>query len=250
MSGHSKWSKVKHFKGALDVKRGKLFSKLSKEITVAAKMGGDPAMNPRLRSAVLSARAQSMPGDNIERAIRRGTSEGADTPGIEELVYEGYAPGGVAVIVEVATDNKNRTVADLRLIFTKNHGNLASSGSVAYLFHRKGKITVPRSSIGEDRLLEIVLEAGAEELSGDEEHHVITTSHDRLYAVAEALKNAGVVTDSQKLTYIPEVTVRVTDESVAARIIRLCEALDDNDDVQNVHSNLDMPEELLAKLSA
>lgn len=251
MAGHSKWSKVKHIKGAADAKRGKLFSKLSKEITVAAKMGGsDPAMNPRLRTAVLTARAQSMPNDSIDRAIKRATGEGADAQSIEELVYEGYGPGGVAIIVEVATDNKNRTAADLRLLFTKNHGNLASSGSVSYMFHRKGQITVPLAAINEDRLLEIILDAGAEELASEEEHYVITTAHDRLYAVAEALKNAGVVADSQKLTYIPENTVPIADENVAAQVIRLCEAIDDNDDVQNVYSNFDVPEETLAKLSA
>src|SRR5438132_310661 len=148
MAGHSKWSKVKRFKGAIDAKRGKLFSKLSKEITVAAKMGGgDPAGNPRLRSAILVARAQSMPSDNIERAIKRGTGEGSDGQHIEEVVYEGYAPGGVALIVEAATDNKNRTAQELRLIFSKNHGNLASSGSVSYMFHRRGQITIPRAAI-------------------------------------------------------------------------------------------------------
>jgi len=251
MAGHSKWSKVKRFKGALDQKRGKLFSKLSKEITVAAKMGGgDPGGNPRLRSAILAARAQSMPNDNIERAIKRGTGEGADAQHFDEIVYEGYAPGGVALIVEVATDNKNRTAADLRSIFTKNHGNLASSGSVSYMFHRKGQITVPRDVLDEDKLLEIVLEAGAEELTSDEEHHVITTAHDQLYAVAEALKIAGITADSHKLTYVPETTVPVADESIAAQVLRLCEALEDNDDVQNVYSNFDVPEEVLAKLSA
>src|SRR5215210_7361778 len=176
MAGHSKWSKVKRFKGALDVKRGKLFSKLSKETSVAAKSGGgDPDGNPRLRSAVLAARAQSMPNENIERAIKRGTGEGTEAQSFEELIYEGYAPGGVAVIVEVATDNKNRTAADLRLIFTKHHGNLASSGSVSYMFHRKGRITVPRDAIDEDRLFELALEAGAEELTSEDEADVITT---------------------------------------------------------------------------
>ena len=251
MAGHSKWSKVKRFKGAIDAKRGKLFSKLSKEITVAAKMGGgDPAGNPRLRSAMLAARAQSMPNENIERAIKRGTGEGAEAQHFEEIVYEGYAPGGVALIVEVATENKNRTAADLRLIFTKNHGNLASSGSVSYMFHKKGQITVLRAAIDEDRLLEIVLDAGAEELTSDEEHHIITTAPDRLYAVGEALKNAGVAADSQKLTFLPDTTVPIYEEEVAAQVIRLCDPLEDNDDVQNVYSNFDAPEEVLAKLSA
>src|SRR3954447_23293367 len=155
MSGHSKWSKVKRFKGAIDVKRGRIFSKLSKEISIAAKIGGgDPNGNPRLRSAIQAARSQSMPNDNIERAIKRGTGEGNEAAHFDEIVYEGYAPGGVAVIVEAATDNKNRTAAEIRSIFTKNSGNLASSGSVSYMFHKKGQISVPRSTIDENRIFE------------------------------------------------------------------------------------------------
>jgi YebC/PmpR family DNA-binding regulatory protein len=250
MAGHSKWSKVKRIKGAIDVKRGKLFSKLSKEITVAARMGGgDSSGNPRLRAAVLAARAQSMPSDNIERAIKRATGDLEGVHHIEEIVYEGYAPGGVALIVETATDNKNRTAADLRLIFTKNHGNLASTGSVSYMFKRKGQISVPRDAVGEDQLLEIMLEAGADELNADGEHFIITTPQDHLYAVAEALKTAGIPADSQKLTYLPAATVPVYDEPTAVQILRLCDALEENDDVQNVHANFDLPEELLAKLS-
>jgi YebC/PmpR family DNA-binding regulatory protein len=249
MAGHSKWSKVKRIKGAIDVKRGKLFSKLSEEITVAARMGGDPSGNPRLRAAVLAARAQSMPSDNIDRAIKRGSGglDGADH--IEECVYEGYAPGGVALIVEAATDNRNRTAADLRLIFTKNHGNLASSGSVTYMFRRKGQITVPREAAGEDQLLDVVLESGADELNADDGHFIVTTAPDQLYSVAEAIKGAGIAADSQKLTYLPDTTVPVSDESTATQILRLCDALEENDDVQNVHANFDLPEELLAKLS-
>jgi YebC/PmpR family DNA-binding regulatory protein len=250
MAGHSKWSKVKRIKGAIDVKRGKLFSKLSKEITVAARMGGgDPSGNPRLRAAVLGARAQSMPGENVDRAIKRGTGELDGANHFEELVYEGYAPGGVALIVEVATDNKNRTAADLRLIFTKNHGNLASAGSVSYMFKRKGQISVPKGAVNEDSLLDIILEAGGDELVAEDEHFIITTAHDHLYSVAEALKNAGIATDSQKLTYLPDITVPIYDEAVAAQVLRLCDALEESDDVQNVHPNFDLPEELLAKLS-
>jgi YebC/PmpR family DNA-binding regulatory protein len=250
MAGHSKWSKVKRIKGAIDVKRGKLFSKLSKEITVAARRGGgDPSGNPRLRAAVLAARAQSMPGDNIERAIKRATGDLADAQQYEEIVYEGYAPGGVALIVEATTDNKNRTAADLRLIFTKNHGNLASTGSVSYMFKRKGQISVPQSAASEDQLLDVILEAGADEFDTDGEHYVVTTAPDHLYTVAEALKNAGIPTDSQKLTYLPDNTVPVYDETIAAQVLRLCDALEENDDVQNVHANFDLPEELLAKLS-
>src|SRR6266487_1215355 len=176
MAGHSKWSKVKRFKGAIDAKRGKIFSRLSKEITIAAKTG-----------------------------------EGSEAQHFDEIVYEGYAPGGVAVIVEAATDNKNRTAAEIRSIFSKNNGNLASTGSVSFMFHKKGQITVPRLGIDEDRLLELALEAGAEELTTDEDQYVITTSHDQLYAVAEALRNAGVTTDGQKFTFIPDTTVPVAD---------------------------------------
>ncbi len=251
MAGHSKWSKVKRFKGAIDAKRGKLFSKLSKEITIAAKTGGgDPSGNPRLRSAIQAARAQSMPNDNIERAVKRGTGEGNEGVHFEEIVYEGYGPGGVALIVEAATDNKNRTAAEVRSIFTKNEGNLAASGSVSYMFHKKGQISVPRSSIDENRIFEIALEAGAEELTTEEDAYLIVTSHDQLYAVAEALKQAGVTTDGQKFTFIPDTTVSVADEIVARQVLRLCDALEDDDDVQNVYSNLDIPDELLAKLPA
>src|SRR5712691_12320171 len=250
MAGHSKWSKVKRFKGVIDAKRGNLFSKLSKEISIAAKSGGgDPAANPRLRSAILAARWQSMPNDNIERAIKRGTGEGLDAQHFEEIIYEGYAPGGVAVIVEAATDNKNRTAAEIRSIFSKNQGNLASSGSVSYMFHKKGQISVPRGSIDEDRLLELALDAGAEELTTEEDQYLITTSHDQLYAGAEALKRAKVTTDGQKFTFIPDTTVPVADETVARQVLRLCDALED-DDVQNVYSNLDIPDELLARLPA
>jgi YebC/PmpR family DNA-binding regulatory protein len=250
MAGHSKWSKVKRTKGVIDVKRGNLFSKLSKEITVAARMGGgDPSGNPRLRVAVLAARAQSMPNENVERAIKRGTGDSDGAAQIEEMVYEGYAPGGIAVIVEVATDNKNRTAADLRLIFTKYHGNLASSGSVSYMFKRKGQISVPQDAVGEDRLLDIILEAGADELNADGGHYLITTAHDHLYTVAEALKNAQIPSESQQLTYLPDITVPIHDESVAAQVLRLCDALEEDDDVQNVYANFDLPEELLSKLS-
>jgi YebC/PmpR family DNA-binding regulatory protein len=251
MAGHSKWSKVKRFKGAIDVKRGKIFSKLSREITIAAKTGGgDPNGNPRLRSAIQAARGQSMPNDNIERAIKRGTGEGNEATHFDEIVYEGYGPGGVAVIVEAATDNKNRTAAEIRSIFTNNSGHLATSGSVSYMFHKKGQISVPRGAIDENRIFELALDAGAQELTTDEDEYVITTSHDQLYAVAEALKQAGVTTDGQKFTFIPDTTVPVADETVARQVLHLCDALEDDDDVQNVYSNLDIPDELLAKLPA
>ena len=251
MAGHSKWSKVKRAKGALDVKRGTVFSKLSKEISVAARLGGgDPAGNARLRSVIEMARGQSMPNDNIERAIKRGTGEGVDAQHYEEIVYEGYAPVGVAVIVEATTDNKNRTAAGIRRIFSKNEGSLATSGSVSYMFHKKGQIAVPRETIPEERLFELALEAGAEELTTEEEQYVILTSHDQLYAVAEALKKESVTIEGQKFTFIPDTTVQVVDEVAALQVLRLCDSLEDDDDVQNVYSNLDIPEELLAKLPA
>ncbi len=250
MSGHSKWSKIKRTKGALDVKRGKLFSRLSKEISIAVRLGGgNPAFNPRLRAAITAARAQSMPGDNIERAVKKGAGElGAQS--VEELVYEGYAPGGVALIIETATDNKNRTAADLRSAMSKNDGNLGGPGSVAFMFHRKGQLTVPRTSADEDRIFEIVLDAGAEELTSDEESYLIVTPPDQLYAVGEALKSAGIEPDSQKLTFVPESTISVADEQTASRVLRLCDALDDVDDVMSVHANFDIPDDVLAKVQA
>ncbi len=248
MAGHSKWSKVKRFKGALDAKRGRLFSKLSKEITVAAKMGGGNASgNPRLRAAVQAARAQSMPSDNIERAIRKGTGE-LNSQTVEEVVYEGYAPGGVALIVEAATDNKNRTAAEMRSIFTRNHGNLGGPGSVAFMFHRKGQITIPLSFTNENRLFELVADAGAEDLTSDGEHYIITTQPDQLYAVSEILRKASIEPDSQKLTYLPGSSVAVEDSATAVRVLRLCDALDDCEDVLSVHANFDIPEEILAEV--
>jgi YebC/PmpR family DNA-binding regulatory protein len=248
MAGHSKWSKVKRFKGALDAKRGRLFSKLSKEITVAARLGGGhPATNPRLRAAIQAARAQSMPNENVERAVKRGTGE-LDSQTLEEIVYEGYGPGGVALIVEAATDNKNRTAAEIRSIFSKNHGNLAGHGSVSFLFHRKGQITIPLSTTGENHLFDIAADAGADDLTSDEEHHIITTPPDQLYAVSEALKKASIEPDSQKLTYIPESSVAIEDPKTAGQVLRLCDALDECDDVLSVHANFDIPESILAEV--
>ena len=250
MAGHSKWSKVKRFKGALDAKRGKIFSRFSKEIMVAARMGGgDQNLNPRLRTAVLAARAQNMPNDTIERAIKKGTGEIAGGI-VEELMYEGYGPGGVAIIVEAATDNKNRTAADIRSTFAKNHGNLAASGAVSYMFRRKGQITVGRATVEEDKVLEIALEAGAEDLITDEDLYIVTTPHDHLYQVGEAMNNAGIHFESQKLTFVPNTTVAVVNDELASQVLRLCDALEDNDDVQSVHSNFDISDELLARLSS
>jgi len=250
MAGHNKWSKIKRTKGVLDMKRGTLFSKLSKEITLAAKMGGgDADTNFRLRTAIQNARAQNMPNDNIERAIKKGTGE-IESQAIEELTYEGYAPGGIAILIEAATDNRNRTAADIRHIFSKHNGNLATSGSVAYLFQKRGEILLPVTTASEEEILEVLLEAGADELEQEGEHYRIITPPDRLYSVAEALRDKGYTAETMKLTYVPENTVPVTDASVAEQVLHLCEALEENDDVQNVYANFDIPEELLARLTA
>ena len=249
MAGHSKWSKVKRFKGALDAKRGKLFSRYSKEIMVAARTGGgDLNLNPRLRTAVVAARAQNMPNDTIERAIKKGTGEIAGGV-LEELIYEGYGPGGAAIIVEAATDNKNRTAADIRSIFSKNNGHLAASGSVSYMFRRKGLITIPRDAVDEERLMEIALEAGVEDLATDEDLYVVTTPQDRLYQVGEAIRNVGIHAESHKLTFLPGTMVTIDQDALASQVLRLCDALEENDDVQNVYSNFDISDELLTKLS-
>ncbi|MFQ3577928.1 MAG: YebC/PmpR family DNA-binding transcriptional regulator [Verrucomicrobiia bacterium] len=246
MAGHNKWSKIKRTKSVLDAKRGKIFSKLSKEITVATKLGGpDPNSNTRLRSAILAAKAENMPGDNVERAIKKGTGE-LQGEAIEEIVYEGYAPGGVAVMIEAATDNRNRAAADLRAIFSKHHGSLATTGSVSYMFHRKGRIAVSLDRISEDALLEMLLDAEVDELMIEEEHHVILTPPAALYQVAEILKAQSIEPDSVALIYHPETHVSVTDAQVAAQILRLLEALEDDDDVQNVYSNVDLSDDLLA----
>lgn len=248
MAGHNKWSKVKRAKGVLDQKRGQLFSRLAKEITISAKLaGGDSSTNSRLRTAILSARSQSMPNENIERAIKRATESTAGGE-LEELIYEAYAPGGIAMLIEAASDNKNRTAADLRLLFSKNGGSLASSGSVAYLFKRKGQIILPRT-LEEDRLLELALDAGAEDVSRDDERHRVFTAPDRLNAVADRLVAAGIQPQSQKLVYLPETTVHIGDQAVAARIMRLIDLLEENDDVQAVHTNFHAPEEILTRSS-
>jgi YebC/PmpR family DNA-binding regulatory protein len=197
---------------------------------------------------VAAARAQNMPNDTIERAIKKGTGEIAGGV-LEELIYEGYGPGGAAIIVEAATDNKNRTAADIRSIFSKNHGHLAASGAVSYLFRRKGLITISRDAVGEERLMEIALEAGAEDLAADEDLYVVTTPQDRLYQVGEAVRNAGIHAESQKLTFLPGTTVNIDQEGLASQVLRLCDALEENDDVQNVYSNFDISDELLTKLS-
>lgn len=246
MAGHSKWSKVKRLKGALDAKRGMLFSRFSKEIMLAAKMGGgNPATNHRLRAAIQSAKSQSMPADNIDRAIKKGTGELASEV-VEELIYEGYAPCGVALIVEAATDNRNRTAAEMRSLFGKSGGSLGGPGTVAYLFQRKGLIQVSADASEEDKILEVILEAGADEMEREDDQFSILTPPDKLYAVAEALKSAGVEPVEVKLTYLADSQVAVTDESSARQILRLCDSLEHCDDVLGVHANFEISDDLLA----
>jgi len=247
MSGHSKWSTIKHKKAREDAKRGKAFTKLIREITVSAREGGgDPEGNPRLRSAVQAAKAANMPSDNIKRAIQRGTGE---LPGVtyEEVSYEGYGPSGVAMMLEVLTDNRNRTTAEVRHLFSKYGGNLGENGCVAWLFTRKGQILVSRSATpDEDVLLEAALEAGADDLESDDaEYFRITTAPDELHQVKSAIEAAGIAVESAEFDMEPSTTVRLEGKH-ALQMIRLMEAFDDNDDVQNVWANFDIDDEVLA----
>jgi YebC/PmpR family DNA-binding regulatory protein len=245
MSGHSKWATIKHKKGAADAKRGKVFTRLIKEISIAAKQGGgDPDGNPRLRTAIAAAKAENMPADNIKRAIQRGTGE-LEGVSYEEIVYEGYGPGGVAVMVQVLTDNKNRAVSELRHMFSKNNGNLGESGSVGYLFTKKGLIVVPKSAASEEKLTEIALEAGAEDLSEDGDAWEVTTDPKEFDQVLEAIKAAKIETDVAEVTLIPS-TYQKLEGTQAAAMMRLLEALEDLDDTQNVYSNFDMDEAAVA----
>jgi YebC/PmpR family DNA-binding regulatory protein len=245
MSGHSKWSTIKHKKGAADAKRGKIFTRILKEMTVAARLGGgDPIGNPRLRAAVAEAKAANMPKDNIERAIKRGTGE-LDGATYEEVTYEGYAPGGVAIIVEALTDNTNRTTPEIRHTFEKHGGNLGTPGSVRFQFEKKGYFAVEKSAVGEDKLMEIALEAGADDLqSEDADAFEIYTTPENFEAVRQALETSKIPTVEAKLGMIPANYVSV-DEAKAKQIMRLLEILDDHDDVQNVWSNFDIPAEMM-----
>jgi YebC/PmpR family DNA-binding regulatory protein len=245
MSGHSKWSTIKHKKGAADAKRGKIFTRILKEMTVAARLGGgDPNGNPRLRAAVAEAKANNMPKDNIERAIKRGTGE-LEGATYEEVTYEGYGPGGVAIIVEALTDNTNRTTPEIRHIFEKNGGNLGTPGSVKFQFEKKGYFAVEKSSVSEDKLMEIALEAGADDLQSDDaEAFEIYTAPDNFEAVRQALESNKIATVEAKLGMIPANYVSV-DEAKSKQIMRLLESLDDHDDTQNVWSNFDIPAEMM-----
>jgi len=247
MSGHSKWATIKHKKGALDAKRGKIFTRLIKEISIAAKGGGDPDGNPRLRTAILAAKAENMPQDNIKRAIQRGTGE---LPGAtyEEITFEGYGPGGVAVLVEVTTDNRNRTVSEIRHIFSKNGGNLGSTGSVLHMFAKKGLIAVEKSAASEEKLMDIVLEHGGEDLSDQGDTWEITTEPAAYEAVAAAVKAAGVPTVMSEVTMVASTYTKL-EGPAASQMMRLLEALEDFDDTQNVHSNFDMTAEQMEQVA-
>lgn len=248
MSGHSKWSTIKHKKAAKDARKGKLFTKLIKEITVAARMGGgDINANPRLRTAVLTARANSMPGDNIERAIKKGTGE-LEGVTYEEIQYEGYGPGGAAILVQVVTDNKNRTVSEIRRLFTKHGGNLGETGCVAWMFDKKGLITVEKSQVDEDRLVGLVLDVGAEDVKEDEGIFEVVTQPEDFEKVKERLEQEKIAIASGQITMVPKNTVTV-DEKHVEQILKLTEELEDHDDVQNVSANFDIPSEYLEKAS-
>jgi YebC/PmpR family DNA-binding regulatory protein len=249
MSGHSKWSTIKHKKAAKDARRGKLFTKLIKEITVAAKLGGgDINANPRLRTAVTTARANSMPHENIDRAIKKGTGE-LEGVTYEEVQYEGYGPGGVAILVQAMTDNRNRTVSELRRVFGKHGGNMGESGCVAWMFHKRGLISVATSAVDEDRLIDLALEAGADDVTTADDAFEVTTQPDAFEGVKDALERAGIPATSAEVTMIPQSTVNLTG-TAAEQTLKLLEELEDHDDVQDVASNLDISQEELQRLSA
>jgi YebC/PmpR family DNA-binding regulatory protein len=245
LSGHSKWASIKRKKGATDAKRGQLFSKLTRAIIVAARDGGpDPGGNIALQNAIEKARESSMPKDNIDRAIAKGAGTGADAAAYETITYEGYGPGGIALFVEALTDNRNRTAADVRHVFTKNDGSLGESGSVAWLFERKGVILVP-GEIDEDELMLAAADAGAEDVEAEESSYRVTTAPETLHAVREALEAAGIAIESAESTMVPKTSVEIEDESVARKVVRMMDELEENDDVQDVYSNFDIPETVL-----
>jgi YebC/PmpR family DNA-binding regulatory protein len=251
VSGHSKWSTIKHKKGAADAKRGKLFSKLSRAIMVAAKEGGaDPGSNLALQNAIEKARSYSMPKDNIERAIAKGAGEGTDGASFETVVYEGYGPEGVAVIVEALTDNRNRTAAEVRHLFSKHGGNLGATGAVAWQFERRGVVLVAGDGIDEDALVLTAADAGAEDVERDGETFVVSSTPDDLTRVREALEGAGYPLESVGLQMVPKTTVAIAEESTAKQVVRLVEGLEDNDDVQDVYANFDIPEAVLEAVAS
>jgi YebC/PmpR family DNA-binding regulatory protein len=248
MSGHSKWATIKHKKAATDAKRGKAFTRIIKEIMIAARAGGgDVDANPRLRKAVTDAKAASMPADNIKRAIMRGTGE-LEGGQIDEITFEGYGPGGAAVLVQVATDNRNRTVSEIRHAFSKNGGNLGEVGSVAWMFERKGQIIIEKDKAGEDQLMNLVLEAGAEDMRDDGDEWEVISAPEAHDAVLEAIKKAGITTASDEIAMVPKNLTKLEGKNAAA-MLRLSEALEEHDDVQNVYSNFDVDEKELEAMA-
>jgi YebC/PmpR family DNA-binding regulatory protein len=248
MSGHSKWSTIKRKKGAADAKRGQLFGKLAKEITVSARLGGgDPSGNPRLKVAITAARAENMPNDNIARAIKRGTGESGGAA-LEEVTLEGYGPAGVALMVESITDNKNRTVSDVRHLLTRYGGNLGEPGCVAWMFDKKGVIVFDREGVDEDQLLEVALEAGAEDLQGDESQFEVLTDLATFFEVKEALEAQGLNPALAEVQLRPKTTIRIEEEKPAQQVLKLVELLEEHDDVNDVFANFDIPDQLLEAL--
>ena len=246
MSGHSKWSSIKHKKGVADARRGKLFSKLSRAIIVAAREGGpDPAGNLALQNAIEKARSYSVPKDNIERAIARGSGADADADSFEHVVYEGYGPNGVAILVEALTDNRNRTAADVRAAFTKHDGNLGGSGAVAWLFERRGVIFVDADRFDEDEVMLAAAEGGADDVEQEGSSFRVTCAPESLSAVRQAIEDAGIEVDSAELTMVPKTTVNLDDETAAKKTLRLIDALEESDDVQEVYANFDIPEQVM-----
>jgi YebC/PmpR family DNA-binding regulatory protein len=251
VSGHSKWSSIKHKKGAADIKRGKLFSKLSRAIIVAAKEGGgDPDGNLALQNAIEKARSYSMPKDNIERAIAKGAGEGAGGQAFETVVYEGYGPGGVAIIAEALTENRNRTAADVRHTFSKHGGNLGTDGSVNWMFERRGVVLVPGDGVDEDALMLAAAEGGADDVAAEGSSFEVTSAPEALREVRQAIEDAGFQIESAELTMLPKTTVEVAEESAARTLVKLVEALEELDDVQEVYANFDIPEQLLEAVAS
>ncbi|MFC5280423.1 YebC/PmpR family DNA-binding transcriptional regulator [Arcanobacterium canis] len=251
MSGHSKWATTKHKKAAIDAKRGKLFARLIKNIEVAARTGGgDPAGNPTLFDAIQKAKKNSVPADNIDRAVKRGSGEGADAVNYETIMYEGYASGGVAVLIECLTDNRNRAASDVRVGLTRNGGTLADPGSVSFMFHRKGVVEVPAEGNNEDDVLMAVLDAGAEEVNNEGDVFEVISAPNDLVAVRSALQEAGMDYNSAEVQFVPDVKVTVDSVEAANKVMRLIDALDDIDDIQNVYSNLDIPDEIAEQMDA
>ncbi len=249
MSGHSKWSTIKRKKGAIDAKRGKIFTRLIKEITVAARAGGgDPEGNPRLRTAVATAKTENMPKDNIARAIKKGTGEIAGEI-YDEIMYEGYGPGGVAILVECMTDNRNRTVADVRHFFAKSNGNLGESGCVSWMFEKKGLILIEKKLTTEEKLMDMALEAGADDVVEEETEFQVHTSPEGFENVRASLEAGGLIFIDASVSMIPKTTVEVTDEKIAKSLIKLMENLEDHEDVQNISSNFDIDDSLMEQLS-